>query len=149
MARTFHYGVSCDTEEPVTGVLANNEVCQFLSDEFNDAIDIGWEEAVEEYRAEHDGEDPPDGEFDWWESLGPLLYGDWRKVDGLYEPDKDGKKGFSAIVRECVTQVVWSKTTKRAGMCSPCYPGQADLDCPGDQLAYTLPKDCFDEEIFK
>lgn len=36
--------------------------------------------------------------------------------------------------------VVWSRRTVRRGLCSPCYPGQADMSCEGDYLAYALPE---------
>ena len=82
-----------------------------------------------------------------WESQGDtILIGDWEKdKDGLWDATKDGEKGFSAIVGEIYTQVVWSKWTKRVALCSPCYPGQGDLDTPGDWLAFDLPPDMYGE----
>lgn len=84
------------------------------------------------------------------------LIGDWKssyKKDGSiqYEPDENGE--FSAIVNSSsfsTIQVVLSKwTTKVRAMCSPCFPGQADLDSgAGDILCYTLPDDMLSEEDF-
>ena len=75
------------------------------------------------------------------------LIGDWTIIidkDGSvkYEVDKSGE--FAAIVTSstfnCV-QVVWSKHTASVNsMCSPCFPGQADLDSgDGEIVCYTLP----------
>lgn len=83
---------------------------------------------------EHDGCGP--------EERGDMLIGSWKKgADGKYEPDETGE--YAAIVRELVTQVVWSKHTDRGAVASPCYPGQVDLETPGQYLAYTLPKGMF------
>lgn len=111
-------------ENPI-GIMSS---CQYDedSDEYN--------QAIEEYN-----------EIDW-DSSGDYLIGDWIKdKDGLYTPDESGE--YAAIVREDVTQVVLSKYTTRARLCSPCYPGQADVDPNrenGGFLAYTLPKEAFD-----
>lgn len=76
---------------------------------------------------------------------GGRIFGNWKKnSDGLWEPDKE--KEFAAILTSssfnCV-QVVWSKfTTKVRAICSPCFPGQADLDSgEGEILAYCLPEE--------
>jgi hypothetical protein len=148
--KAYVYGVTLDTEIPTTGVIGNNEICQFISDEIcsGDAIDLGWEDAIAEFEAEH-GREPDDDETDemaMCDVSGPHLIGDWKQNDddGLWEPDETGSAGFSALVREDVTQVLWSKTVTRANHCSPCYPGQADIGSDGDFSAYTLPDDCFD-----
>ena len=57
----------------------------------------------------------------------------------LYETSE-----YSLIVGETYTQVVWSKQTKRCTLCSPCYPGQGDLDTPGDFLSYDLPPEAYE-----
>ncbi len=49
----------------------------------------------------------------------PNLYG--------YVPDREGE--YAAIVGEIYAQVVWSKRVVRVrSLCSPCFPGQADVD---------------------
>ena len=140
-----HYSMLIDHDTPVTGVIQANTV-EWLSDEIfgGDSVDLGWEEYLAEFEAEH-GREPTDEENDE-ASMGmegsTHLIGDWRKLPkGAYEEVKDGPKGFSAIVGETYTQVVWSKTTTRAALCSPCFPGQADIGTPGEYLAYTLPAD--------
>ena len=77
------------------------------------------------------------------------LIGDWIKdEEGLYMPDFNGE--YAAIVRESVVQVVYSKyVTKVYSLCSPCYPGQADVVQGNDVengrfLAYNLPKEAYE-----
>lgn len=142
------YGVVIDTDRPMTGVIGNNEIVQFTSDETcgGDSIDLGWDDAIAEFEAEH-GHEPDDDERDemaMCDVSGPHLIGDWKKIDGVWEPDEKGSTGYSVLVRETVSQVLWSKTTTRANHCSPCYPGQADIGSDGDFLAFILPADCFD-----
>lgn len=133
----MHYGVSIDTDKPTTGVLANNKV-EWLGDELMDGIDLAWEEHLKECKEDEHDRCGPDQQ-------GDILIGTWKKDEaGLYEPDQTGE--YAAIVRETVTQVIWSRHTDRGALCSPCYPGQVDLDTPGQYLAYTLPPSIRGEE---
>jgi hypothetical protein len=137
-----HYGVTVDSEVPITGVISNNSACQFIGDEQTKGIDLDWlEHEATCPNEEHDACFLPD-------SYGTVLIGSWRKDEnGLWEPDKWAEKAeFSAIVNEIYTQVVWSKYTRRSALCSPCYVGQGDLDTAGEFLAYDLPPDARDEE---
>lgn len=92
---------------------------------------------------EHDGCGP--------DERGDVLIGSWKKdADGKWEPDPDAEGAeYAAIVREIYTQVVWSKTVVRVrSLCSPCFPGQADVDhddlvTEGGYLAYDLPADMY------
>lgn len=46
-----------------------------------------------------------------------------------YAVDRTSGNEFAAIVGEIYTQVVWSETVVRVrSLCSPCYPGQADVE---------------------
>lgn len=126
---------------PIVGVISSHNVAwEFVDDE----ICPTCEEAYEEI--EISGMDEADIDafactiecFDHTK-----LIGDWKKdADGLYEPDTE--KEFAAIITSssfnCV-QVVWSKYTREVrAMCSPCFPGQADLDSgAGNILCYDLP----------
>ncbi len=103
--RASIYGVTVDTEKPITGVIANNDIVQFLGDGFCDAIDLGWEEAIEEFQAEH-GREPDDVETDEMASMmdgysGPSLIGDWtiyeRRADGQGLATKDGDLTVSGM----------------------------------------------------
>jgi len=155
-----HWGHWVDKSVPTTGVISFNAVCQFVSDEIcgGDSVDLLWEDAKEdflqEYKNEHEGNEPSDEDWDqWYESMegcesGDALIGDWLKDDeGLYYPDPEGE--FAAIVREDVVQVVFSKyITKCRNLCSPCYPGQADVNSGEDEdngefLAYNLPVEAY------
>jgi hypothetical protein len=81
----------------------------------------------------------------------------WFREDGefasfSYKPDEEAE--FSAIVGEINTQVVRSKWVAKSKMCSPCYPGQGDLDSPAyyhhwGYWSYCLPIDLFEEEIYE
>lgn len=127
-----HWGKWINSDIPVTGVISNNAIVQFIADEIStNGIDLSWEEFIKS--DEYD----PEEEYDFFES-GDWLIGDWlQDEDGKYYPNPEGE--YSAIVREDVTQVVYSKYTKRGNVCSPCYPGQIDLDSKGDFLAYDIP----------
>ena len=141
---TNHWGKWVDSESPVTGVVSNNTP-EWLMDELYDSIDLDYESFESEIENDDSlDEDEKQNALESYESMGDstLLIGDWVKDEnGLYEPDKTGE--YSAIMRESVTQIVWSKFTKRGALCSPCYPGQVDLDTPGEYMAYDLPPDMY------
>jgi len=126
-----HWGVWVDLNEPITGVLSNNDCIQFISDELYNGINLDSEDDCEicEY-----WEDYPDSIW---------LIGDWLiDDDGLYYPDPNGE--YAAIVRESVTQVVFSQYVTRSALCFPCFPGQGDLDTIGEFLTYNFPPEAFD-----
>lgn len=151
---TNHWGVTVRHDTPTTGVLQNNQI-EYLGDEMSNGIDLGWIDAVEQLESEIEhlhNREPTDEEIqelaDSGMETGTILIGDWKQDSktGLYEadPDKTDGAGYSAIVGEIYTQVVWSETTTHAALCSPCFPGQADVrpeGNTGDYLAYTLPTD--------
>jgi hypothetical protein len=164
--------------EPITGVHGANDVEWF--DDFDQGIDLAWEEASEnglkflktpegkKMLKKHDykpGDEPEWNDTDFWDEVsekyhidvpnemwegGDTLGGNWKKVNGLYEPDKSGE--YSAIFNrdQNTIQVIWSKHLIRCSSCSPCYPGQGDVDCKpgkyGDQRSYMLPPDMMTEE---
>ena len=66
----------------------------------------------------------------------------WRPVEG-----DDNEAGYSAICGEIYTRVVWSRWTRRCALCSPCYPGQGDLDTPGEYLTYDLPPEVYGDRL--
>ena len=95
-----------------------------------------------------DHEYDPTGEHDGCgpEERGTILIGSWKKdEDGLWVADESGE--YSAIVGETDIQVVWSRHVKHGvNLCSPCYPGQADLGSKGEVSAYCLPPELMGEE---
>lgn len=156
-----HWGVWVDCNTPVTGVIGVNELnMEYIIEDmyYHDGIDLSYLACLDELAKSFEGktEDEIDrmrGEFDDTYESSPddeWLIGDWVKdEDGLYMPDPNGE--FAAIVRSDVVQVVFSKTIKRVrSLCSPCYPGQADLcldgmietDQPG-YLCFSLPDEYF------
>ena len=132
-----HWGIWIDPDKPITGVVSNNQIVQFISDEMYNGIDLAWEEFIKS--PDYD----PNEDYDFFES-DTWLIGDWiLDSDGLYDYDPNGE--YAAIVRESTTQVIYSKYTRRSGLCSPCYPGQADNDSEGDYLSYDLPPGAYDQ----
>lgn len=133
----MHYGIGVDPDVPVTGVVSNNTP-EFLNDEIDSGIDPEYE-LLSEKEAEDLQEYSPNY----------VLIGSWKKdEDGKYTQDEEGE--YAAIVdldQFYTTQVVWSKYTKRVKLCSPCFPGQGDLDSPDPKgcLAYDLPPDVYGE----
>lgn len=126
-----HWGKWIDSESPVTGVQAINRAPQALFDELGNSISLGCIDC-ELLREDEGG-------CDCCESSGPQLVGSWKKdAAGQYAPDPESGD-YAAIVREDVVQVLYSQKTRRGAVCSPCYPGQVDLDSPGEFLAYCLP----------
>lgn len=137
--KTNHYGITVDSDVPVTGVHSVNGIAwEFIDDE----VCLDCERAYEEFEnGMHEceyGEGCNCADFIECDSSHTKLIGNWIKDDdGKYAPDKTGE--FAAIVNESTIQVVWSKYTARHALCSPCYPGQTDNDSDGVYLGYCLP----------
>lgn len=148
-----HYGRYVDSENPIVGVVLNTEPEHLLEDAFH-GIDIDYAEFVADCEA--NGIDPLDED---WET-GALLIGYSEITDcpelvklarsnpwvveagnAVFTPNPDAE--YFAIVGEVYTQVLWSRFVQRAPLCSPCYPGQGDLDTAALEgqgfLVYTLP----------
>jgi len=139
-----HYGKYVSEEIPTTGVRNNNNIT-WLWDEVDSGNSICL--TCEDCQIENKNEIAEDENFcDCCEIMKDYLIGSWLKdAEGLYYPDESGN--YAAIVRtdSNVTQVVFSKTIKKCALCSPCYPGQADLDSNGNFSAYDLPDDFYRE----
>ena len=128
----YSFMVWSDGDKPVTGVESNNEI-EWLSDEIysSNSHDLAREEHLAECENDsHDDCGP--------EETGTVLIGSWKKdADGQYVPDETGE--YAAIVGETYTQVIWSRYTRKAAWCSPCYPSQGDLGTPGPIDTYDIP----------
>jgi len=152
MTTENYYGRTFNSEIPTTGVISLNEIPNqdsILWDLTYDNIDLDYENWYNELTKE-EKEDDYIGENYYCDSP-TLLIGDWIKNDNNeYEPNEEGKNGFSAIVRQdsgTIIQVVWSKTIKEnVNHCSPCCPGQCDLTSKGIFKAYDLPKEYYKGE---
>ena len=134
-----HYGFWVSPDTAITGVISNNTV-EFLNEKIDAGIDIDYENFLKELAGQELTEDEYNDAVEFYENdAATILIGSWIKDNGQYTEDVNGQ--YAAIVRETVTQVIYSKHTTRAALCSPCYPGQADLNTIGEYLAYTLPAD--------
>ena len=140
---------------PITGVIQNNNIIDFISDYVpHDAIDLDYHTNLHDFMDEHGITDDQDDRVEEFnlnymnDDASTYLIGDWvlDPITQDYSPNPQGKEGFAAIVRPYVTQVVFSKHITLANHCSPCYPGQGDLDTPGTLHTYTLPPGHRDEE---
>lgn len=162
-----HWGKWVDSNQPVGGVVSVHSV-EWIDDECNSGreIDLTWESVLLEFKAQklrdyqaRYGDRQPSRRTiaKWVEELAngyeggwgdqQYLIGDWVKDDnGLYDPDPAGE--YAAIVNYdggMTIQIVYSKWVTRAALCSPCYPGQVDLDTPGEYLGFDLPPELYGE----
>ncbi len=133
----YHYGSTFDRTLAITGVVTSNKP-EWLHDDIADGIDLDYDEHIADCEV---CADDPDDCSEAPIERGTTLIGGWKLVDGQYTPDTDSE--YSAIVGEMYCQVVHSKRTVRRALCSPCFPGQADLDTPGEYLAFDLPLDMY------
>lgn len=142
MTTVNHWGKWVDSDNPVTGVISNNNIAwEFIDDEICLTCEESFKEFEDSTHECEDGEDCNCADFIECDSSHDKIIGDWilDTKTGQYSPDQNGE--FAAIVRESETQVVFSKYTKRGDLCSPCFPGQVDLDSGGVFLGYDLPKE--------
>ena len=61
-----------------------------------------------------------------------------------FTPNKETE--YSAILGEIYAQVIRSKYYSLCADCSPCYPGQGDLNTKGYTPSYQLSPETYDEE---
>lgn len=143
-----HWGVTVNTDIPITGVINSNAIDWSMID---NEICLDCEAYTNEHY-KHTKKDSYSANcpnckqsdsycLDWSEcdSSHTKLIGDWvfNTKDHKYSPDLSGE--YSAIVNEITIQVIHSKTIKLCSLCSPCYPGQGDIDSIGEFKTYTLP----------
>ena len=120
------------SEQIVTGV-ASVHGPEWLWDEvdYGESIDLT---CIECHLENDDSQDVYYDMCDGCDMSHEYLIGSWRKdSEGLYEPDPDGE--YSAIVRESVVQVVYSRWVQLVWPTSPCFPGQGDLDSQANEGA--------------
>ncbi len=139
-----HYGVTVDSEVPITGVFNANNL-EFIFEDSEKGIDLEYVEWLEEHEKECKEED----HWDCCDNLdkSKILIGYKRFFDEesfgeTYGPDENAE--YSAILSSHggnILQVVKSKWAVRSALCSPCCPGQADGDTPGEYLCYAPPPD--------
>ena len=133
-----------------TGVISIHSFdINMLDQMISDGIDLGWRQYVREQ-----GIDPDSPEADKVECDGDLedntyLYGliPTDNEDPFIEVDEDKydldpEKDFAAILRmdSQVIQIIHSKFyVDGCNICSPCYPGQANLNESGSEQGYAPP----------
>lgn len=134
---------------PVIGIIASRSSEQLFQEQC-DSQDYLYPEDYEENLEEN--------EMYYEDESFPVLLGDWIKgEDGLWDFDKSGENGFSAIGHSdefgMWVSVNWSKWTLMCNKTSPCFRDEVfgnplgDLDSNGSYAeAYCLPPDYFDEE---
>ena len=139
----------------IGGVAQNNHV-SWLHDDVDNGICLDWEIHLCDCPGDDYGYHD-----DCWEYMGqedyligfiPCEFDDkeaWFKHQGehgslAYKLDRDAE--YSAIVGEIYTQVVASKYISLCALCSPCYPGQGDLDTAGEYPTRALPPGLYDLE---
>jgi hypothetical protein len=129
---TKHYGIPVSSEVPITGVLNTTAPEWWPEEMIRLGIDIGFEEHLKECSKEYHDDC-------YYDDCPSYIIGYKKDEKGEFVPDLTAE--FSAIVNgnENTTQVTRSKWASRVRLCSPCYPGQGDLDTSGEYLAYTLP----------
>lgn len=173
MTAVNHWGKWISDNVPVGGVV-NLSSLEYIDDEcYTEAINLTYEEGWKEYKRQKtselisafwagltDADDLPDVDpqpteeqiEDWQEEYndlgdGPSTYllGWVRDGAGEYAPDETQE--YSAIVSydSMTAQIVRSKWVTRGALCSPCYPGQVDLDTSGDFLGYDFPIELYGE----
>lgn len=159
----FHWGKWVSSDIPVTGVISCHSL-EWIYDETNyhAVTNVSYDNYLEYGLADlsnawqQDQDDPnatPDDDLleQWRDELGEqyeencdtYLIGDWvLDSDGQYQIDYGGDNHFAAIVdydfSGGIVQVIWSRYVTNAALCSPCCPGQCDLDTPGDFMGYDL-----------
>jgi len=144
------------TLDPVVGVIALNDpsLQYWVAGEVND-IDLSFEEWLLEMETcmtpEEWEEYLESEEYHKTSETSTWLFGDWKKVEGKYTPDHEGKNGFSARYGNDNIVIEWSNFTKKARHTFFCYHMKdgrpcGDLSADGGWCAYTLPPDWFKEE---
>lgn len=131
-----HYGIIIDSEIPTTGVI-NSSRPEWLHEDIFNGINFDYELHCKECtNEEHD--------TCYYDDDSTYLIGyKLNEKTGLYDIDYSAE--YSAIVSTQYTQVTNSKWVSRTTLCSPCFPGQGDLDTPGEFLAFTLPPEVWGE----
>jgi hypothetical protein len=127
-------------EDLLPGVVAVNNLGDWFWDEvYNNGLNLDEWRWYNDFAERSDGEPVPDDypmidEPTW-------LVGDWR-LDGDKWEAFAGTNGYSAILQwmggaAILTVVRSDHWTSVTSMCSPCCPGQANLDSGYDERGYT------------
>ncbi len=116
----------------LTGVINIYTVHSELIDKiFQDGVDLDYLQYIEE-NGKNAAED--------YECENPTILLGFKKDDNdEWDTDEDAEYSLKYNGNQATIQVVHSKYIKKnCAICSPCYPGQADLESIGDLTAYAL-----------
>lgn len=146
-----HYGITIDSSIPITGVINCNSVSsESLNDDmfYRSGINLSFENYKRDHEKFCDNDDciaEDHGiEYENYISENDTYLINYKlNEDDLYSPDIS--KEYCMVVSDVTIQVTYSKYAKNCNLCSPCFPGQGDLDSIGKYLTYSLPVDYFDE----
>jgi hypothetical protein len=128
-----HYGVVVNSETPITGVVPVHDVPWLVEEFNNNGLDLDFIAYCK------DG-----GDEDLYEQQdATIVLGFKEQEDGKYDVDENAD--FAAIMLGSTIHVVKSLNVVRGALCSPCCPGQASVDEPGDFLCYAPSKMHFGE----
>lgn len=170
-----HWGHWVSSNDPVTGVVSCHNVEWIYEEiDYRAVTNLSYDGYMEQNIADmtrawqnRQGEDDmtPDEDLleEWRDQLGEqyeesgdtYLIGSWYFDDASKQwevnksPDLADDDAYAAIV-DCdfsggIVQVVWSRFVTRGGLCSPCCPGQVDLDNEGEFVGYDLPLSLYGE----
>lgn len=125
------------------GVVAVDNLAEWFWDEvYSNGINVDeWRFSLD-FSKEH-GHPPEDRDWDGIEFDEPTwLVGDWRLDENDEWNPYDGTDRFSAVLQwmggaAIATVAQSAHYTRVARMCSPCCPGQANLDSGYDENGYT------------
>lgn len=165
----FHWGKWVSSDTPVTGVISCHSL-EWIYEEtdyravtnlsYDGYLLQGINDLTRAWQQDNDTDDTPDDDLidQWRDQLGEqyegqgdtYLIGDWvLDSEGQYQIDYGGSNHFSAIVdydfSGGIVQVIWSRYVTNGALCSPCLPGQCDLDSEGEFMGYDLPIDFYGE----
>ena len=153
--------------KPACGITQVNNLASWIFDTIDHGIDTDFEQCQRDLIAQFKLENPEMSDDDIDEKVFKemdcydnddrnIIFGDWKKENGQYLPDENGKEGYAAEYSNfCggTVTVVWSKHTTLCAKTSPCFVMSdnsgpcGDLDTSGnDRLAYTLPAEFFDKD---
>lgn len=166
----YHWGKWVSSDIPTTGVISCNSL-EWIYEEtdyravtnlsYDNYLEYHLGDMTRQWQQDNDTDDTPDDDLleQWRDELGEqyeencdtFLIGDWvADSTGQYQIDYGGTNHFAAIVdydfSGGIVQVVWSRYVTSARLCSPCCPGQCDLDSNGgDYMGYDLPLSMYGE----
>ena len=124
----FDEQIATRYDTPITGVISCHSLNSFfLDDTMSNSVDLLYEEYIEE-----NGEEAAN-EYD--SDHGEYILGFKKNKEGLWVEDKDEPISLIYYTDRTDIQILHSRFIKiGCRPCSPCYPGQADLDSSGGTL---------------